>query len=69
MAVTFRDLSSLDEFANVVRLERDIWGAAYSDLVPVPILAVSVQAAASSSARSTGPDDRLRLLAARHQGR
>jgi hypothetical protein len=39
---TFRDLTTLEEFADVVRLERDIWGPAYDDVVPVPILAVSV---------------------------
>ena len=40
--ITFRDLHTLDEFADVVRLEREIWGSAYDDVVPVPILAVSV---------------------------
>lgn len=39
---TFRDLTTLEEFADVVQLERDIWGPAYDDVVPVPILAVSV---------------------------
>ena len=42
MAITYRDLTTLDEFACVVQLERDIWGPAYTDVVPVPILAVSV---------------------------
>jgi predicted GNAT superfamily acetyltransferase len=42
MAITFRDLTTLEEFATVVQLERDIWGPAYDDVVPVPILAVSV---------------------------
>jgi predicted GNAT superfamily acetyltransferase len=41
-AISFRDLTTLDEFAAVVQLERDIWGPAYDDVVPVPILAVSV---------------------------
>jgi chorismate synthase len=40
--ITYRDLTTLDEFAAVVQLERDIWGPAYDDVVPVPILAVSV---------------------------
>jgi predicted GNAT superfamily acetyltransferase len=40
--ITYRDLKTLDEFAKVVQLERDIWGPAYDDVVPVPILAVSV---------------------------
>ena len=38
----FRDLHSLDEFAQVVELERQIWGPGYDEVVPVPILAVSV---------------------------
>jgi predicted GNAT superfamily acetyltransferase len=41
-ATTFRGLTTLEEFARVVQLERDIWGPAYDDVVPVPILAVSV---------------------------
>jgi predicted GNAT superfamily acetyltransferase len=40
--ITYRDLTTLEEFAVVVQLERDIWGPAYDDVVPVPILAVSV---------------------------
>jgi predicted GNAT superfamily acetyltransferase len=40
--ITYRDLTTLEEFAEVVRLEREIWGPAYDDVVPVPILAVSV---------------------------
>jgi predicted GNAT superfamily acetyltransferase len=40
--VTFRDLTSLAEFAQVVQLEREIWGPNYDDVVPVPILAVTV---------------------------
>jgi predicted GNAT superfamily acetyltransferase len=40
--ITYRDLTTLEEFAAVVQLERDIWGPAYDDVVPVPILAVSV---------------------------
>jgi predicted GNAT superfamily acetyltransferase len=40
--ITYRDLTTLEEFATVVQLERDIWGPAYDDVVPVPILAVSV---------------------------
>ena len=34
------DLTTLDEFQKVERLEAEIWGPV--DLVPVPILAVSV---------------------------
>jgi predicted GNAT superfamily acetyltransferase len=40
--VTFRDLTTLDDYAQVVELERRIWGPGYDDVVPVPILAVSV---------------------------
>ena len=42
MSVTFRDLTTLEEFALVVDLEREIWGPVYDDVVPVSILAVSV---------------------------
>ena len=42
-SVTFRDLSTLDEFAAVVDLERQIWGPGYTDVVPTPILTVTVQ--------------------------
>jgi predicted GNAT superfamily acetyltransferase len=38
----YRDLTTLEEFANVVELEREIWGPGYDEVVPVPILAVSV---------------------------
>jgi predicted GNAT superfamily acetyltransferase len=38
----YRDLTTLEEFAQVVELERDIWGPGYVEVVPVPILAVSV---------------------------
>jgi len=41
--VTYRDLTSLDDFAGVVELERQIWGPGYDEVVPVPILAVTVQ--------------------------
>jgi predicted GNAT superfamily acetyltransferase len=40
--VTYRDLTTLDEFALVVDLERKIWGPGYDDVVPVPILAISL---------------------------
>jgi predicted GNAT superfamily acetyltransferase len=41
-SITYRDLTTLDDFAVVVDLEREIWGPGYDDVVPVPILAVSV---------------------------
>jgi predicted GNAT superfamily acetyltransferase len=40
--VTYRDLATLSEFAEVVELERRIWGPGYDEVVPVPILAVTV---------------------------
>jgi predicted GNAT superfamily acetyltransferase len=43
MPVSFRDLTSLDDFAAVVELEREIWGPGYDDVVPVPILAITVK--------------------------
>src|SRR5438876_218809 len=41
--VTYRDLTTMDEFAMVVDLEREIWGPGYVDVVPTPILAVTVK--------------------------
>ena len=38
-----RDLKTLDEFKQVVSLEREIWGGDYDDVVPVPTLAVTVK--------------------------
>src|SRR5919204_3282435 len=43
MPVAFRDLTSLEECAAVVELERQIWGPGYDDVVPVPILAITVK--------------------------
>jgi predicted GNAT superfamily acetyltransferase len=40
--VAYRDLTTLEEFAAVVELEREIWGPGYDEVVPVPILAVTV---------------------------
>jgi len=42
-SLEFRDLTTLAEFAAVVDLERRIWGPDYADVVPVPILAVTVK--------------------------
>ncbi|HZT76731.1 MAG TPA: hypothetical protein VFA27_08730 [Vicinamibacterales bacterium] len=39
----YRDLTTLDDFAAVVDLERRIWGPGYDDVVPAPILAVTVK--------------------------
>ena len=43
MPFIFRDLTSLSDFAAVVDLERRIWGPGYDEVVPVPILAVTVK--------------------------
>ena len=40
--ITYRDLTTLGDFAGVVDLEREIWGPGYDEVVPVPILAVTV---------------------------
>jgi predicted GNAT superfamily acetyltransferase len=40
--IIYRDLKSLEEFARIVELERLIWGPGYDEVVPVPILAVTV---------------------------
>ena len=40
--MTYRDLTTLEDYAQVVELERHIWGPGYGEVVPVPILAVSV---------------------------
>jgi len=41
-SISYRDLISLEDFAIVVDLEREIWGPGYDEVVPVPILAVTV---------------------------
>jgi len=41
MPIIYRDLTTLDEFAQVVELERVIWGPGYEEVVPVPILTVT----------------------------
>ena len=38
-----RDLKTLDEFKQIVDLERLVWGVDYDDVVCVPILAISVK--------------------------
>jgi predicted GNAT superfamily acetyltransferase len=41
--ITYRDLTSLSDFATVVNLEQEIWGPGYTEPVPLPILAVTVK--------------------------
>ena len=69
LPVTYRDLTTLDDFAHVVELEREIWGPGYDEVVPVPILAVTVMrggilvgafadpSSASGSSRAESRDD------------
>jgi len=38
-----RDLTTLADFRRVVELEREVWGVTYADVVPVPILVVTVK--------------------------
>jgi predicted GNAT superfamily acetyltransferase len=38
-----RDLKTLDDFRTVVELEKEIWGVDYTDVVALPILAVTVK--------------------------
>ena len=40
--ISYRDLTTLEDFAGVVALEQEIWGPGYDEVVPVPILAVTV---------------------------
>jgi predicted GNAT superfamily acetyltransferase len=42
-SITYRDLASLADFAQVVELEREIWGVDYRDVVPTPLLAITVK--------------------------
>ncbi len=39
--INYRDLTTLDDYATVVELEREIWGPGYDEVVPVPILAIT----------------------------
>jgi predicted GNAT superfamily acetyltransferase len=40
--ITYRDLTTRADFESVVALERQIWGPGYEEVVPVPILTVTV---------------------------
>ncbi len=40
--ITYRDLRTVEEYAQVVELERIIWGPGYEEVVPIPILAPTV---------------------------
>src|SRR5437667_12092019 len=70
--MNYRDLTTLEEFAQVVEVERVIWGPGYDEVVPVPILAVTVKrggiligafeadpSRASGSSRAESRDERM----------
>jgi predicted GNAT superfamily acetyltransferase len=72
MPITYRALTTLEDFAAVVDLEREIWGPGYDEVVPVPILAVTVMrggiligafdddpSRASGSSRATSRGERM----------
>ena len=40
--ITYRDLTTLEDFGRVVELERRIWGPGYDDVVPTSVLTISV---------------------------
>jgi len=56
--VTYRDLTALDDFARVVELEREIWGVGYADVVPSPILTVTVKRGAILIGAFASDDER-----------
>jgi predicted GNAT superfamily acetyltransferase len=41
--IIYRDLTTLEDFARVVELEKQIWGVGYADVVPSPVLTVTVK--------------------------
>jgi predicted GNAT superfamily acetyltransferase len=38
-----RDLTTIEDFEQVVNLERLVWGSAYDDVVPVPVFIITVR--------------------------
>jgi predicted GNAT superfamily acetyltransferase len=60
MRVRVRDLESIEDFAAVVRLQREVWGEACDDVAPISILAV----AAKTGGILIGADDDAGRLAA-----
>lgn len=67
--ITYRDLTTLDDFARVVDLEKEIWGPGYVDVVPTPILTVTVKrggiligAFADDEPRTPNPEPRERMI-------
>src|SRR5204862_352385 len=53
IVITYRDLSTLEEFAEVVDLERRIWGPGYTDVVPTPSGRFASRTSSGESARRT----------------
>jgi predicted GNAT superfamily acetyltransferase len=60
--ITYRDLTTLDDFACVVGLEREIWGPGYDEVVPVPILAVTVMRGGILIGAFDGPASADRMI-------
>jgi len=56
MPITYRDLTTLEEFSRVVELERTIWGPGYDEVVPTPILTVTVMRGGILIGAFDGPD-------------
>ncbi len=58
LEVTLRPLASRDDYAACVRLQREIWGQDFADVVPVTLLMVS-QRVGGVAAGAFGADGRL----------
>ncbi len=43
MDISLRDLTTLEELKRVVELEKLVWGCTYEDVVPVPILVITIK--------------------------
>jgi len=56
MPITYRDLTTLEETARVVELERVIWGPGYDDVVPASILTISRMRGGILVGAFDGPD-------------
>ncbi len=71
-AIEYRDLVTLDDFTRVVELEKRIWGLENGDdVVPLPVLAVSVRRGAVLVGAFSGPEmvGFVYSIPAVHQGR
>ena len=71
-AIEYRDLVTLDDFTRVVELEKRIWGLENGDdVVPLPVLAVTVRRGAVLVGAFSGPKmvGFVYSIPAVHQGR